>query len=330
MNLTTEIKSKEDSLSALMSKILKEPLTPIHDSIAKIKEEVFDTRDQLEEIKADIIANGNYVDDVGKSLKRALNTLKDQALPDHMSGLRQHLSTLTTAGTSEVLHSLNAQSTDYIAQINHISNTLQSAITDTNNHQRKLSQSVEGFKELLNRTHEASLGEIRSSQEHSHRATVELTSRNEISFQNIATGLQKTTDFLGNALIDQQRASESANQIVLKELEGVSNLQSVLQQSLDELSSQFRFSTKVLTGLSEASTEIQARLDEFKLLEQSNSKSMESNQTSMTQLLAKQNTTLAAKIAGVQKNLNTLTITTSIFFVSMLSYVGYDIWSKFN
>jgi len=98
MNVSTEIKNKEDSLTALMSRILKEPLDPLSKSIHASMETLLDTKDKLDNIESIISVNVNHVEHMSKSLKRALNDIKDEVLPDHAQSIQRQFKTLSEAG----------------------------------------------------------------------------------------------------------------------------------------------------------------------------------------------------------------------------------------
>jgi hypothetical protein len=58
-------------------------------------------------------------------------------------------------------------------------------------------------------------------------------------------------------------------------------------------------------------------------------KAIDCNQMVLIDVLGQQHTALITEITSSRTKLKIYTIITSIFFASMLSYVGYDIWSKF-
>ena len=294
MNVTTEIKNKEDSLRALMSRILREPLDPLSKSINASMETLLETKDKLDCIESSISVIGNHVEDMGKSLKSALNDIKEEVLPDHAQSIQRQLKTLSEASSKKLQDSINAQK-----------------------------QSID----ILKTTHDTVLSEILANQELNQRAIAELTQQCTASNQTLAVGLQKAIQLIENAIRTQQGALETSHQTLLEHFGSAANDRSAIQQSLAHLATQHEVSGNSLVSLNDSSSVIYARLAD---VEQTSTNAMEGNQAALKRMLTEQNATLTAHIATAQSKLKTLTITTGMFFVSMLGYVGYDVWSKFN
>lgn len=154
--MTTEIKNKEESLSALMSRILREPLDPLNKSINDTIETLLETKDKLDDIGSSISGNGNLVEDMSKSLRRALNNIKDEVLPDHAQSIQQQVKALSETSSKQVLDSIVVQQ-----------------------------QSIDILKDILNTTHNTVLSEIYATQELNRRAITELT---RLAAQNEESG----------------------------------------------------------------------------------------------------------------------------------------------
>ncbi|ANY61940.1 hypothetical protein MA05_07285 [Comamonas aquatica] len=101
-----------------------------------------------------------------------------------------------------------------------------------------------------------------------------------------------TISLVENGIITQQRALETTYQTLLEKFSSDANDRITIQQSIAH--------------------------------------SIEGNQAALTRLLTEHNSVFIAHIAAAQAKLKALTITAGVFFVSMLCYVGYDVWSKFN
>ena len=70
MSITTEIKNKEKSLAELMVRVLKEPLTPLEDSIKVIHDGILDTKELIEDINNAVGASACDVDKVSKAINK--------------------------------------------------------------------------------------------------------------------------------------------------------------------------------------------------------------------------------------------------------------------
>ena len=294
MNVTTEIKNKEDSLRALMSRILWEPLDPLSKSINASMETLLDTKDKLDDIESSISVNGNHVEHMSKSLKRALNHIKEEVLPDHAQSIQRQLKTLSEASSKKLQDSIEAQK-----------------------------QSID----ILKTTHDTVLSEILANQELNQRAIAELTQQCTATNQTLTAGLQKAKQLIENAIRTQQGAVETSHQTLLEHFGNAANNRSAIQQSLAHLATQHEVTGNSLVSLNDSSSAIYARLAD---VEQTSTNVMEGNQAALKRMLTEQNAAVTAHIAAAQSKLKTLTITTGMFFVSMLGYVGYDLWSKFN
>ena len=277
-----------------MSRILREPLDPLSKSINASMETLLETKDKLDGIESSISVIGNHVEDMGKSLKSALNNIKEEMLPDHAQSIQRQLKTLSEASSKKLQDSIEAQK-----------------------------QSID----ILKTTHDTVLSEILANQELNQRAIAELTQQCTASNQTLATGLQKAIHLIENAVSTQQGAVETSHQTLLEHFGSAANDRSAIQQSLAHLATQHEVTGNSLVSLNDSSSAIYARLAD---VEQTSTNVMEGNQAALKRMLTEQNAAVTAHIAAAQSKLKTLTITTGMFFVSMLGYVGYDVWSKFN
>ena len=363
MNMTTEIKNKEDSLRALMSRILREPLDPLNKSINASMETLLETKDKLDDIESSISVNGNHVENMSKSLKKALNDIKDEVLPDHAQSIQRQLKTLSEANSKKLQDSIEAQKQSIdilktthdtvlseilanqelnqraIAELTQqctasnqtLAAGLQKAIQLIENAIRTQHRALEtSHQTLLEQFSIAANGRSAIQQSLTHLANqhiAELTQHCTASNQTLATGLQKATHLIENAISTQQGAVETSHQTLLEHFGSAANDRNAIQQSLVHLATQHQVSGNSLVSLNDSSSAIYARLAD---VEQTSTNAMEGYQAALKRMLTEQNAALTAHIAAAQSKLKTLTITTGMFFVSMLGYVGYDVWSKFN
>ena len=298
MDLTTEIKNKEESLSALMSRILKEPLNPLNKSINDVMETLLDTKDILDEIESSVKANGHDVEKSIKSLRNSLTQIKDEVLPDHGQSIQWQFKTLSEAASTKVRESIDVQQ-----------------------------QSIDTLKATLDTTHDTVLGELSANKELSQRAFAALTQQCIESNESLAAGLQKATHLIGNAIIAQQRALDASHQTLLELLSRASNDRSAIQQSLVHLTTQHEVIGKWLVRLNDGSTAVYSRIAD---IERTSTNAIEGNQVKVTRMLTEQNATLTRHITSVQAQLKNLTIMVGVFFASTLGYVAYDALSKFH
>ena len=103
MDLTAEIKNKEESLSALMSRVLKEPLAPLNKSIDDTMETLLDAKDILDEIDLSIKTSSHEVEKHIKSLRSSLSLIKDEVLPDHERRFQLQVKKLSDATATKVI-----------------------------------------------------------------------------------------------------------------------------------------------------------------------------------------------------------------------------------
>ena len=326
MNLATEIKNKEDSLAALMGRVLKGPLAPLGDSIYQLNVMFQDANDRLDEIQANVEANALRTEDVEKSLKRAVRSIIEDALPAQESGLQKHFAKLTDGGTKKVLSSIEEQSTQNATQLSVMSYVLTEALAQNVDGQSELARSL---STLIQQASDTTLGEIRTSRDLSQNCSAELAVQSTSSTQALAADLQKAMSLLSNTLAEQLRASKS-QQILFEKLDSATNGQADLKHVVTDIGTQQGVSAQVLMRVNEISTDIHIRLQDLQQAEQASISAMEHHQTALMQQLVNQNTALANQISACQVKLQRLGITVGIFFASTLCYVGFDLLSKLN
>lgn len=298
MDQTTEIKKKEESLSALMSRILEEPLGPLNKSINVSMEMLQDSKDILNEIESGVKANSFDVEKSFRSLRNSLTQIKDEVLPDHEQNIQRQFKTLSEATAKKAQESIDVQQ-----------------------------RSTDTLKTFLVTTRDTVVGELSANKEMNQRAFAALTQQCAASNESLATGLQKATHVIGNAITAQQRALDASHQTLVELFNSASNDRRAIQQSLVHLTTQHEVIGKSLMRLNDGSTAVYSRLRD---IEQTSINAIEGNQVEVTRMLTEQNATLTRHITSVQAQLKTLTITVGVFFASTLGYVAYDALSKFN
>lgn len=294
MNVKAEIKKAEDSLTELVKRIMSEPLDPINKSTKDSLETLLDAKDKLDEIESIISGNANFVEDMAKSLRRSLEDIKDDVLPYHTHSIQEQFKALSEESSKKIQDSINTQQ-----------------------------QSIDSLKFNLNKIHDIFLGEIRSNQEQSQRACAEIARQDE----TILKSLEQSKSLIENSSSILQNFFETNLQTLLKQLSKTASNHSATQQSLTRLGIQNEANEKILIALGEKSDSFYARLID---IEKSNINTMGDNQTELTRILAEQNLTLTANITEIKTRLKTLTITTGVFVVSLLGYLGYGAWSNLN
>lgn len=298
MDLTNEIKSKEESLSVLMSRILREPLAPLNKSINDTMETLLDTKDILDEIDSSIKTSGHDVEKSIKSLRSSLSLIKDEVLPDHDKKIQRQFKTLSEATSTKVQESIDIQQ-----------------------------QSIYTLKAILATAHDSVLGEINANKELSQRAFAALTQQCTASHESLAANLQKTKDLIGNSSIAQQRALDATHQTLLGLFGNASNDLRAIQKSITDLTIKHEVNQKSLVSLKDCFSAIYDQLTDFR---KSSTNAIDANQAEVTRMLTEQNNTLTRHIASVEVRIKNLTLMAGFFFTSVFGYVAYDLWTKFN
>ena len=298
MDLTAEIKNKEESLSALMSRVLKEPLAPLNKSIDDTMGTLLDAKDILDEIDLSIKTSSHEVEKHIKSLRSSLSLIKDEVLPDHERRFQLQVKKLSDATATKVQESIDS-------------------------HQK----SMGALEAVWSANHDTVLIELNANKELSHHAFAAVTQHCSTSSQSLAANLQKTTDLISNAITAQQLALEARHQTLLELFGTTSNNLSDIQKSLTDLTTKHEVNEKSLVILKDSSNAISAQLAN---IGRNSTTAIEVNQAAVTLALTEHNAKLTRHIALVQAQVKTLTLMTGVFFTSALGYLAFDIWSKFH
>ena len=334
MDLTAEIKNKEESLSALMSRVLKEPLAPLNKSIDDTMETLLDAKDILDEIDLSIKTSSHEVEKHIKSLRSSLSLIKDEVLPDHERRFQLQVKKLSDATATKVQESIDSHQKS-IGALEAVWSANHDTVLIELNANKELSQNAfsalaqqyVSLNDSLVATHKTALVELNASRELSQHAFAAVTEHCSTSSQSLAANLQKTTDLISNAITTQQLALEARHQTLLELFGTTSNNLSDIQKSLTDLTTKHEVNEKSLVILKDSFNAISAQLAN---IGRNSTKAIEVNQAAVTLALTEQNAKLTRHIALVQAQVKTLTLVTGVFFTSALGYLAFDIWSKFH
>lgn len=113
---------------------------------------------------------------------------------------------------------------------------------------------------------------------------------------------------------------ETSNRNSFEKIQNIFDSQTKLKQSIIQTNDYLKNNESILVDL----------VKTIEHAQQISSKTIEENKITLVHLLAQQKIEFLAQITANQSKIKNLTITTGIFFASMLSYIGYDIWSNFH
>ena len=317
MDLTAEIKNKEESLSALMSRVLKEPLAPLNKSIDDTMGTLLDAKDILDEIDLSIKTSSHEVEKHIKSLRSSLSLIKDEVLPDHERRFQLQVKKLSDATATKVQESIDSHqksmgALEAVWSANHDTVLIELNANKelSQNAFSALAQQYVSLNDSLVATHKTALVELNASRELSQHAFATVTQHCSTSSQSLAANLQKTTDLISNAITTQQLALEARHQTLLELFGTTSNNLSDIQKSLTDLTTKHEVNEKSLVILKDSSNAISAQLAN---IGRNSTTAIEVNQAAVTLALTEQNAKLTRHIALVQAQVKTLTLMTGVF-----------------
>lgn len=211
MNLTDEIRQKEESLCALMSRMLKGPLDPLDKSIKDAVETLRDTNDKLGEIDSSVKAGGYEQEERLKSLKRSLTKLEEQVLPDQSRDLQQ-LQTLLGVMSTKMKEPIELHR-----------------------------QSIDDLKVIIADNRDIVMDKLIANEE--------LIQKSIISTQVLVEKLQEKIEQIENSLGTEQRNSQENHQALLVQFGNFSNGLGTIQNSLTNLTTENEINGKFLEPL---------------------------------------------------------------------------------
>lgn len=135
--MDTKIKNKEDSLAALMTRILKEPLSPIDSSMEEIKESLLEATERIDRTQEAVINNEDSLINIEKYLKREFLSLKSQVLPEQFGDLHKKINVYGEK-TNESIQTLEARSNQHTVDLNKLSQSLSEVVSCHHDQQQAL------------------------------------------------------------------------------------------------------------------------------------------------------------------------------------------------
>ena len=225
MSITTEIKNKEKSLAELMVRVLKEPLTPLEDSIKVIHDGILDTKELIEDINNAVGASACDVDKVSKAINKQFIEIRDDDIPTLMNSLQVFISQQATLTMESVDISLGEQSTKYEEHINTISEKVLI----------KLTAILDGYMEVKQLF--ARLGDQLTSTsqriESEHTTTVQ---KIDTTYKAIANDIENSsasiTEKLAENLIEGKKESAQQQNNHIELLDALTQQQTILREQL--------------------------------------------------------------------------------------------------
>lgn len=330
MKITTEIKNKEDSLTELMSRLLQKPLDPINESIGDLKSKSRDIIDLLDGIKEGFEASSNVAYESEKNLKRAINSIIKEALPDQLDNIKNHLNEGVEKLNKNTSSTLEEHTNKHKEHLDSLRSLLNHELIQNTGRQIDIIQAIETQNELTQQAVQSTLNEISSNHELTIQSSKKLADQFAESTKSISLSLQETRTSLNNTLTENQNRSEIGQNNLAEIIEKIESEQVELKNIIKNIVIHQNESALVLARVNEISTDVQARLQALHQTDQAFASAAERHQIALTEQLSNQNKVLLTQIAIGEAKLKRLGITVSVFFSSMLGYVSFDLWSKLH
>ena len=297
MSMATEIKNKEDSLIALMNRVLKEPLKPLGEAINTSMEAFQEAIDKLDDIESSISANGIGIEDMGKSLRRILNDIKDEVLPNYKRDMQEKINEQLEVGSKEVQCFINTQQ-----------------------------KSIDALMSSIETHHNNILNETRAINDFGKFIVAEVNLQCTTLNQDLVDSIRNATRQIKDKLVSQQNVMEKSHQALLELLSHTVSDCSAIQQSLIGLAAEQGASGRSLSIQTKSLCKIIAQLSDIK---QAGENAVENSQSAIAEMLSENNLVLLTHIERTQTKLRALAVVTTVSLVAILGYIGYDTWSKF-
>lgn len=314
MNTTQEnIQKKEDSLAALMKKVLDAPLRPLNESLNNIKNELNSVQEEIIEKISNQI--GASVDDIEK-IKISVNNIKKTdfpALKSEIEQVTQHISAKTEQENQKLAISINEKSIQYKADLQSAFTELLSVIFEVLNQQKELKERLQTWTAELGATNQA-------SKEQQSTTTQAIT---HAIFLNQELIKKNHTD-LSNQIIESHTAINS----------DVSSITNCINKKIDEKIAIIHSTNQTLTSFKALSEESNQRLlDQFNANQYIISdlkNTLQSNNSTLIDILNKQNKNIEKEIFLNHKKMQKLIFFSVFFFAITLIHIGYDILNRFH
>lgn len=303
--MNDQAKEKEKSLTELMVRLLKEPLKPLDKSMADLNGDLLEIKGEIEEANGMLSLCMDNVEVAAKQSKQAVQSLgslrEEQSvwLPTLQACIAGHIQ----VGTQTMETQLGAHSDRSDSALTAVAEEVLSALAGISQEQRSAIQALDALPEHLSRE----LGVTNTSMASMSQMVLEQIRHGQAKLDNAfalveaqwASGLKDTTDQIGQLVVRQQNSAQAMHQAMLKEMkEATGQVQSTVAESL-------HVGHALCESLNNSHADLMAALNQN------------------TELL---NSRLDQSLTKIRY----LTITTGVFFVSMLAYVGYDLLGKLN
>lgn len=310
MTMTAEIQNKEKSLAELMARILREPFKPLGDSLKGLTDTLLDTQDRISELGDTASLAVVETENVKKSLAKGLRKISDDDLPQLARTLQEHASAQLIAKTQEISASLDKLAADLADRIAASGSALAEGV--------EISATQIGHAIARQQLDDKAVASALFEQ-------LENASARQRELGQAVAELHRHISATGEtAQADQAAAMQGA-------LLEIRTSREWGAKSATGLADQFESGIqRISADLSGTSTEVSALMIEHRRTTQAVTELLQSNQAALTAVLRQENAALTEQMSACQAKLKSLGVTTTIFFASVLAYIGYDIWSKFQ
>lgn len=313
MTTTQEnIQKKEDSLAALMQKVLDAPLRPLNESLNNIKNELTSVQEEIiEKISNQIGASFDDIEKIKISVSGVRKT-DFPALKIEMQQLLQHISAKIEQESQKLAISINEKFIQYTADLQSTSTELLSLILEIGSQQKELEERFktrivelnatnEALKEQQSTTAEATIHAIFLNRELIEKIRADLSNQITASHVAITSEVTATKNYINNKIEEQMTIVHSTNHII-------TSFKKLSEESSQHLLDQFNAN--------------QYTISDFK-------NAFESKNSALVDIFNQHNKIIEKEMVLTHKKMRKLMIFFSIFFVLMLAHVGYDILSRF-
>ena len=363
MPVQNEIQNKEKALSDLMTRILQAPLVPIDNSIKTLQSSLLETQDQLEKIEETVYSLNSFAEDnankTSRQSKKEFTKIQediqvlDSKLKENFAMIsedqRQALDLLISENSSQhnslkstsdnIIKNLSETTVAQRETLSSILNVRQEILTATEKIQENIQSLNSQLKEdfaIISEDQRQALESVILQNASQHSSSLKSTSDDIIKTLSETTITQRET--LSSIL--------SVRQELIIAIESVKNTQTLQMQATIKgiqftkeskekehasLTIQIEaFNKAAAAKLDTLSTDTRCSLTEQRKIKQEISAIIEFNHSATGTLLTQQHAALQEKIITIQHKLNNQTIIIVLFLISIIIYIGFDIFSQIN
>lgn len=298
-------KEKEKSLTELMVRILKEPLKPLDKSMADLNGDLLEIKEVIEEANGMLSLCMDNAEIAAKQSKQAVLSLRSlrEEQPVWLPSLQANIAEYVRVGVQTVEDQLGAHADRSQSALKAVTEDMRSALADISQGQISTAQAIGALQEHLNHElgmtneHMAFMSQV--LQEQIRHGQAKLDNAFALVEAQWASGFKDTTDQIGQLVACQQHAAQTMHQAMLEEMKS-------------------------------AAEQTQSTVAESLLAVNASCESLNNNHADLMTALNENAELLNSRLDQSLTKIRYLTITTGVFFVSMLAYVGYDLLSKLN